>query len=153
MKYTPTPTDHCASPSLPSWERGLKLSYTTRLDASKIVAPLVGAWIEISSASTSPTNLPSLPSWERGLKFTHEGYAGIYKVAPLVGAWIEIGISGRLSGRRWSLPSWERGLKSYTDCPHTLLEVAPLVGAWIEIVLFRCILLLAVRRSPRGSVD
>ena len=32
------------------------------------VAPLVGAWIEISSISTRQIPSLSLPSWERGLK-------------------------------------------------------------------------------------
>ena len=55
------------------------------------VAPLVGAWIEITKSSGISLIIPSLPSWERGLK------SGVYmynlhavSVAPLVGAWIEI---------------------------------------------------------------
>ena len=57
------------SPSLLSWERGLK-----------------------SSESKPPLDtLKSLLSWERGLKCVYEkaGKLGI-DVAPLVGAWIEI---------------------------------------------------------------
>ena len=34
-------------PSLPSWERGLKLENSADLKGVAIVAPLVGAWIEI----------------------------------------------------------------------------------------------------------
>ncbi len=56
-----------------------------------IVAPLVGAWIEISVA-TIPDKLIS--------------------VAPLVGAWIEIlHLRLFLHDIALSLPSWERGLK------------------------------------------
>ena len=55
------------------------------------VAPLVGAWIEISV----PVN----------------GKVGA-EVAPLVGAWIEMYLSGGHRIHGWSLPSWERGLKS-----------------------------------------
>ena len=33
------------------------------------VAPLVGAWIEITTAIEEKPTLESLPSWERGLKF------------------------------------------------------------------------------------
>ena len=33
-----------------------------------IVAPLVGAWIEIKSAGYAADNIKSLLSWERGLK-------------------------------------------------------------------------------------
>ena len=55
-----------------------------------IVAPLVGAWIEILALS----NLEKLNS-----------------VAPLVGAWIEIDKSSYSIIRKMSLLSWERGLK------------------------------------------
>ena len=53
-------------------------------------------------------------------------------VAPLVGAWIEI----------------------FTRAIHTTQTlVAPLVGAWIEILSVILVVLLYLRRSPRGSVD
>ena len=55
-----------------------------------IVAPLVGAWIEIE------------PRREKSLKRT---------VAPLVGAWIEIYRCTDSFHAVPSLPSWERGLK------------------------------------------
>ena len=59
-----------------------------------IVAPLAGAWIEISiSSSISSGSKSSLPSRERGLKLT--GYC--IGTAQIV-----------------SLPSRERGLKSLT---------------------------------------
>ena len=54
--------------SLLSWERGLKchrlLSNTVRV----LVAPLVGAWIEIIIIEVSTMTSLSLLSWERGLK-------------------------------------------------------------------------------------
>ena len=34
-----------------------------------MVAPLVGAWIEIDRVSEIATSFVSLPSWERGLKY------------------------------------------------------------------------------------
>ena len=56
----------------------------------KDVAPLVGAWIEISEISAcTPTSL----------------------VAPLVGAWIEIHDNRIIKVEERSLLSWERGLK------------------------------------------
>ena len=55
-----------------------------------IVAPLVGAWIEIQGL------LPEIM---------------ILTVAPLVGAWIEISVSEQSAQDVMSLPSWERGLK------------------------------------------
>ena len=59
-----------------------------------LVAPLVGAWIEIT-----------LTTWQEVVE----------KVAPLVGAWIEIAkVTVKIDG--WaSLLSWERGLKSESE--------------------------------------
>ena len=56
--------------SLLSWERGLKYGGMHSLFLVLVVAPLVGAWIEIPKGN--PHMLASA------------------KVAPLVGAWIEI---------------------------------------------------------------
>ena len=55
-----------------------------------IVAPLVGAWIEITACWMNYHNA---------------------LVAPLVGAWIEIVELAMLLYNIMSLPSWERGLK------------------------------------------
>ena len=56
-----------------------------------MVAPLVGAWIEISMLLKEIYGgAASLPSWERGLKYSRHS---------------------RLNGTKTSLPSWERGLK------------------------------------------
>ena len=55
--------------SLPSWERGLKLQTNQYLSEQVDVAPLVGAWIEISQRCAAYLD---------------------NNVAPLVGAWIEI---------------------------------------------------------------
>ena len=57
-----------------------------------LVAPLVGAWIEITlSRRESNFVIASLLSWERGLKFVRTAnHLGETRVAPLVGAWIEI---------------------------------------------------------------
>ena len=75
--------------SLPSWERGLKSRPYAVTRAPK-VAPLVGAWIEITRIFVRQATMVSLPSWERGLKFALEQVKD--KEEP-------------------SLPSWERGLK------------------------------------------
>ena len=56
--------------SLPSWERGLKLSNNKIRLKNGIVAPFMGAWIEI------------------GLNIIHPIHLDI--VAPFMGAWIEI---------------------------------------------------------------
>ena len=56
-----------------------------------VVAPLVGAWIEIVQMASQSLSAASLPSWERGLKYlTAQIYSARDQVAPLVGAWIEI---------------------------------------------------------------
>ena len=56
-------------PSLPLWERGLKWVRFKNICLRRIVAPLVGAWIEIRDGGAELVR---------------------YHVAPLVGAWIEI---------------------------------------------------------------
>ena len=55
------------------------------------VAPLAGAWIEITSQFYSNDVDVSLPSRERGLKYKTKDLCRVCaKVAPLAGAWIEI---------------------------------------------------------------
>ena len=103
---------------------------------SFVVAPLVGAWIEIIAKLYKYVPIvvaPLVGAWIEIL--TKELLPLLVVVAPLVGAWIEISESIDLTrSRYWSLPSWERGLKFpikwdiFVDIP-----VAPLVGAWIEI--------------------
>ncbi len=100
-----------------------------------LVAPLVGAWIEIDKikrASTWISVAPLVGAWIEIVNALQANFENL--VAPLVGAWIEI--------PRWcpkkkgsvSLPSWERGLKFPPPKNSYLTKhVAPLVGAWIEI--------------------
>ena len=77
--------------SLPSWERGLKYLKKLPVVGSDHVAPLVGAWIEITECDITLPHFLSLPSWERGLTEVDEQRTVPGKVvAPLVGAWIEI---------------------------------------------------------------
>ena len=80
-----------------------------------MVAPLVGAWIEISIATcTFDKPNSSHPSWVRGLKFSISYFSlSIFLVAPLVGAWIEIILwLPKYIAATLSHPSWVRGLKS-----------------------------------------
>ena len=100
-----------------------------------MVAPPVGAWIEIFFWFLSLRMISSLPPWERGLKsgiatkvdrnvFVAPPVGAWIEivslitiidpsgVAPPVGAWIEIGVSDmREILFKASLPPWERGLK------------------------------------------
>ena len=101
--------------------------------SSFLVAPRVGAWIEISSSGANPSSSPSLPAWERGLKSSCFYLNCFYiQVAPRVGAWIEIPTSGGATTHR---------------------QVAPRVGAWIEMPVSYGLNNYFTRRSPRGSVD
>ena len=54
--------------SLLSWERGLKYIRVYVYIPPVVVAPLVGAWIEIVMRQRISYRLGSLLSWERGLK-------------------------------------------------------------------------------------
>ena len=65
---------HTTEESLPSRERGLKLTESKYLNGPDYVAPLAGAWIEIIHAIYTPL----CPG-----------------VAPLAGAWIEIAVTSR----------------------------------------------------------
>ena len=119
--------------SLLSWERGLKCQEKKKVCIRVLVAPLVGAWIEIMNCINAVLLhkvAPLVGAWiEIKPKDTSE-ITGI--VAPLVGAWIEIGVSS----------------KNYDS-----ITVAPLVGAWIEILVQNEYDADEVGRSSRGSVD
>ena len=79
------------------------------------VAPLVEAWIEITTSSGMLKSKESLLSWKRGLK-----YVVPFHLLPDIS----------------SLLSWKRGLKySCWRMFESVYHVAPLVEAWIEIVL------------------
>ena len=72
---------------------------------TNIVAPLVGARIEIAHQGSAYDQPPSLPSWERGLKC--EEITALEK-------------------RIASLPSWERGLKSvHVDLTYAIRGRSP----------------------------
>ena len=69
IEIPPSLTSPSTSESLPSRERGLKLTVRRKYTISTIVAPLAGAWIEIALEVFLKTAIG---------------------VAPLEGAWIEI---------------------------------------------------------------
>ena len=78
-----------------------------------LVAPRVGAWIEIRTIWARKTRRTSRPVWARGLKSAD---------------WF------CLKFERLSRPVWARGLKCTISClPRPSCAVAPRVGAWIEI--------------------
>ena len=65
---------------------------------TEVVAPLVGAWIEISHLFHSPRSAFVAPLVGAWIEISKAGtILGVEGVAPLVGAWIEIAISPGLS--------------------------------------------------------
>ena len=76
------------------------------------VAPLVGAWIEITTLQHCDIEAlvaPLVGAWIEIACFSRCRIA--FFVAPLVGAWIEITAIGAVKIPDASLLSWERGLK------------------------------------------
>ena len=97
-----------------------------------MVAPLVGAWIEMIMTPEHLTQKLSLPSWERGLK----SHCRITSVC-----------------NGLSLPSWERGLKSVHGCDYPHGQVS--LPSWERGLksMWKMLEDTGYRRSPRGSVD
>ena len=105
----------------------------TKETAERIVAPLVGAWIEIVSCKLHIVHSLSLPSWERGLKST--------------------ALDTPVATPAVSLPSWERGLK-YGIYDQDLFQSASL-PSWERGLKYDYgfVPVDSKGRSPRGSVD
>ena len=86
------------------------------VDTHKIiftVAPLVGAWIEISNVILVVLLYLVAPLVGAWIEICWNSFLyDLVPVAPLVGAWIEIyfGVE-QVATTLPSLPSWERGLK------------------------------------------
>ena len=77
--------------SLLSWERGLKYVYVISVNSGILVAPLVGAWIEIYKSSVSKWYVSVAPLVGAWIEiFPARPACPILIVAPLVGAWIEM---------------------------------------------------------------
>ena len=58
LKFVADFGGRCAGESLPSWERGLKYSCYDTINVIKVVAPFMGAWIEILKGDTGPQGIP-----------------------------------------------------------------------------------------------
>ena len=99
------------APFVGAW---VEISKNALKPSSTGVAPFVGAWVEMPRSSTRRSfRWPSLPLWERGLKYL---------------------LSRRSKNGKKSLPLWERGLKFVIQLEIRFeLTVAPFVGAWVEI--------------------
>ena len=83
-----------------------------------------------------------------------KGAVALTKVAPLVGAWIEINSLRYYQRESEVAPLVGAWIEIVNDCFRNITgDVAPLVGAWIEIIKLQVIVMLLIRRSPRGSVD
>ncbi len=78
------------------------------------VAPLAGAWIEMSKVNARPLNIAVAPLAGAWIEIQILCKMSMYKlVAPLAGAWIEIAKYTDHISIVKSLPSRERGLKFY----------------------------------------
>ncbi len=77
-----------------------------------MVAPLAGAWIEISVFVNVVLVLFVAPLAGAWIEITERiSDSSAYCVAPLAGAWIEISMYSGIKSPVLSLPSRERGLK------------------------------------------
>ena len=77
-----------------------------------MVAPFVGAWIEIVDFGLCIPNGRVAPFVGAWIEMIAPPNAFInFSVAPFVGAWIEICREVDVEEKPKSLPSWERGLK------------------------------------------
>ena len=121
----------------------------------EIVAPFVGAWIEMDGKKKLKDIAAVAPFVGAWIEICHRVFSGqIPDVAPFVGAWIEILREICINRKGMSLPSWERGLKYFPDFDLLrIVQVAPFVGAWIEICRTGRLCKAATCRSLRGSVD
>ena len=111
----------------------IEISTTTTTAIDSTVAPFTGVWIEIRPGRQSGQGNVSLPSRWRGLKFgrLHPGSRGS-GVAPFTGAWIEIAKAGG-SGLQHSVApfvgAWIRNATTYGFLPAVCTPVP--VEAWI----------------------
>ena len=107
LEYVGTPAR-----SLPLRERGLKSSAVCFAFVAFAVAPLAGAWIEISIHGIDHAVnkvAPLAGAWIEIVSYSKSHHTP--RVAPLAGAWIEIYIRYFVIKKVMSLPSRERGLK------------------------------------------
>ena len=89
--------------SLQSRERGLKSAICYNDRAAPRVAPLAGAWIEISRRTESLMGTVVAPLAGAWIEIQGQGAHGaLYFVAPLAGAWIEIAKTSTVQGQRES---------------------------------------------------
>ena len=121
-----------------------------------VVAPFVGAWIEIIICQHFNCNrvvAPFVGAWIEIFGFTF--CFSTATVAPFVGAWIEI-YSTRTTPKPLppSLPSWERGLKlKETSILRKEFMSLPSWERGLKSPLPVKMGKLVFRRSLRGSVD
>ena len=141
--------------SLLSWERGLKYGTLCQSLIPSVVAPLVGAWIEIIlmfGVRFATHVAPLVGAW---IEIAYPAISSLSDtVAPLVGAWIEIQKQALDGCREWSLLSWERGLKllpAPLDSHHPLSLLSWERG--LKYGIKAVTKSVGNGRSSRGSVD
>ena len=139
LKLSYFPTCGIWDASLPTRERGLKYITQYIIKSSKVtVAPYAGAWIEIHSTAYLNCSRNVAPYAGAWIEISAVSLRQIVVfVAPYAGAWIEIfSRRSQMASRSSSLPTRERGLKSLKEIlikPRRM--VAPYAGAWIEMMM------------------
>ncbi len=145
------------------------------LMASIIVAPYMGAWIEIRHQFCTGLCILVAPYMGAWIEIGRSpGSFGPGNVAPYMGAWIEIVKNCRFLPSVSSLPTWGRGLKlcaaglslppalslptwgrglkyQATQAGSHARHVAPYMGAWIEIFFAIFSFLLVVVAPYMGA--
>ena len=97
--------------SLPSWERGLKLTAQGCAYMNYLSLPSWERGLKWRELQCTGVMEKSLPSWERGLKYDISGIAKYHSaVAPLVGAWIEITVAAY-----WNYSPYRRSPRGSVD--------------------------------------
>ncbi|EFE11184.1 hypothetical protein CLOM621_08657 [Clostridium sp. M62/1] len=135
----------------------IEISAPIQTDFCDGVAPLAGAWIEIISFWAIYVHVfvaPLAGAWIEISYASPQVFRPLW-VAPLAGAWIEILNTAAISfPPSASLPSRERGLKSLI-CLLNQMDILSLPSRERGLKFARMLEEKAAesRRSPRGSVD
>ena len=104
-----------------------------------LVAPRVGAWIEIVWRYNRSNCRLSRPAWARGLKCLHDAGKFVFRLSrPAWARGLKLRGCQLVALDERSRPAWARGLKFVVvEKAAEDADVAPHAGAWIEIRIHR----------------
>ena len=143
--YTYVNINNGGTTSLPSRERGLKLTIRILVAVIHQVAPFAGAWIEIGNIGVTTSQQMVAPFAGAWIEIRLERWQDLgFFVAPFAGAWIEISFAEwehqierglkfpnliSILVAKSSLPSRERGLKFFLSVFNSLSYCRSLRGS------------------------